>query len=122
MAVNYCGRQLARWLGWSAPAYHIKEGATSHPGTFRHSLQYDGHGLQYDGHGLQYDGHSLQYDGHSLQYDGRFWVVVGKWNSGSLSRKGGDVCELLRKRMIGVCCLQDVRWRGQDVGDEGKEV
>ena len=36
--------------------------------------------------------------------------------------KGGDVCEELRKRMIDVCCLQEVRWRGLDVGDEMKEI
>ena len=35
------------------------------------------------------------------------------WNIGRLSGKGGDVCEELRKRMIDVCCLQEVRWRGQ---------
>ena len=27
---------------------------------------------------------------------------------GNLSGKGGEVCEELRKRIIGVCCLQDV--------------
>ena len=26
---------------------------------------------------------------------------------------GGEVCEELRKRMIDVCCLQVVRWRGR---------
>ena len=41
MAVNYFGRQLTRWLGWAAPAYHKKEGADPHPGACRHSLQYD---------------------------------------------------------------------------------
>ena len=25
-------------------------------------------------------------------------------------RKGGEACEELRKRMIDVCCLQEVRW------------
>ena len=25
----------------------------------------------------------------------------------------GDVCEELRKRIIDVCCLQEVKWRGQ---------
>ena len=34
------------------------------------------------------------------------------WNIGSLSGKG-EVCEELRKRMIDVCCLWEVRWRGQ---------
>ena len=35
------------------------------------------------------------------------------WNIGSLSGKGGEVCVELRERMIDVCCLQEVRWRGQ---------
>ena len=32
---------------------------------------------------------------------------------GSLSGNWGDVWEELRNRMIDVCCLQEVRWRGQ---------
>ena len=31
---------------------------------------------------------------------------------GSLSEKGGEACEVLRKRMIDVCCFL-VRWGGQ---------
>ena len=53
----------------------------------------------------------MQYDGWP---DGRFGVRVGTWNVGSLSRKG-EVCEELRKRMIDVCCLQEVKSRGQGV-------
>ena len=34
------------------------------------------------------------------------------WNIGNMSGKGGDVCETLRKRMVDVCCQQEVRWRG----------
>ena len=30
-----------------------------------------------------------------------------------MSGKGGEVCEEVRKRMVDVCCLQEVRWRGQ---------
>ena len=60
---------------------------------------------------------------HALQYDGRpggsLWVWTGTWNVGSLSRKGGEVCEELRKRMIDVCCLQEVRWRGHGARNEG---
>ena len=37
------------------------------------------------------------------------------WNLGSLSGEGGEVCEEPRKRIIDVCCLQEVRWRGWDV-------
>ena len=66
MAVNYCGCQLARTLGWAAPAYHTKEVETQHPGARRHSLQYGG------------------------RPDGRFGVRVGMWNVGSPSGKGGN--------------------------------
>ena len=30
--------------------------------------------------------------------------------------------EELRKRIIDVCCLLEVRWRGQGAGDEWKEI
>ena len=80
MVVNYCGRQLAQRFGWAAPAYLIKEDATTHAGLCRRSLQYDG------------------------RLDGRFGVRVGTWNFGSLSEKGGEICEELEKRMIDVCC------------------
>ena len=64
IAVDDCGRQLARRLGWAAPAYHKKEDATPHPGAHKHGLQYDG-----------------RPDWHIL-------VRVGTWNIGSLSGKG----------------------------------
>ena len=89
LAVNYCGRQLARGLGWAVPAYRKKEGATPHPGARKFSLLYD------------------------RWPDGRFEVRVGTCNLGSLSRKTGEICEELWKRMIDVPCLQEVRWRGQ---------
>ena len=50
----------------------------------------------------------MQYDG---KLNGHIGVWVGTWNLGSLSGKGGEVCEELRKKMIDVRCLQ-VRWRG----------
>ena len=76
MAVDYCGCQLDRRFGWTTPAHHKKEGATHHAGACTFSLQYDG------------------------RPSGRFGVWVGTWNIGSLSGKGGTVCEGLRKRMI----------------------
>ena len=35
--------------------------------------------------------------------------------------KWREVCEELRKRMIDVCCLQEVRWRGQGARMLGME-
>ena len=48
---------------------------------------------------------SLQYDSRP---DERFRVQVGMRNLSSLSGN----CEELRKGMIDVCYLQEVRWRG----------
>ena len=77
MVVNYYGRQQARRLGRTAPAYHEKECEALHPGACKLSLQYDG------------------------RPDGRFGVLVGTWNLGSQSGNG-EVCEELKKRMIDV--------------------
>ena len=71
-----------------APAYHNKEGSTQHLEVCMFSLKYDG------------------------RPDERLGVRVGTWNLGSQSGKGGEVCEQLIKRMIDVCCLQEVKWRG----------
>ena len=69
-----------------APACFKEEGATPHPGALKYGLQYDG------------------------RHDWNIGVWAGMWNIGCLSGKG-EVCEELRKRMIDVCCLQEVRWR-----------
>ena len=61
-----------------APANNKKEGANPHPGACMLSLQYDGRPNE------------------------RLGVGVWTWNLGSLSEKGGEVCEELTKRMIDV--------------------
>ena len=38
---------------------------------------------------------------------------VRTWNVRSMNGRGTEVCEELRKRRMDVCCLQEVRWRGQ---------
>ena len=60
--------------------------------------------------------HGLQFD---RRPDKRIGVRVGTWNLGSLSGKGGAVYKELRKRMIGACCLQEVRWRLQGARMQG---
>ena len=37
-------------------------------------------------------------------------------------RKGGEHCEELKKKMIDMCCLQEVRWRGQGARMLGMKV
>ena len=63
-------------------AYHKKEGATPHNGASKFSLLYD------------------------WRPGERLGVKDGKWNLGSQSGNGGNVCEELRKRMTDMCCLQ----------------
>lgn len=84
-----CGHQPARRLGWAATAYHKQEVANPDPVPRKHCLLNDG------------------------RPDKRFGVRLSTWNVGSLSGRGTEVCEELRKRRVDVCCLQEVRWRGQ---------
>ena len=42
-------------------------------------------------------------------------MKVGTWTVGSMSKRGTEVCEELRKKRVDVCCLQEVKWRGQGV-------
>ena len=84
VAVNYGGRQLAGRLGWVAPVYHKKACASPHPGVCMFSLE------------------------HNRRPDGRF----GTRNLISHNGKWGEVCGELRKRVIDVRCLQEVRWTG----------
>ena len=37
----------------------------------------------------------------------------GTWNIGTLKGKLGEVCEVLRRRKVKVCCIQEVRWKGE---------
>ena len=66
----------------------IKRKVTLHLGAFKYILQHDG------------------------RPDGLYGEWVKMWNLGSLS-ENIDAYEELRKRMIDICCLQKVRWRGQ---------
>ena len=37
----------------------------------------------------------------------------GTWNIGTLKGKSGEVCEVLCTRKVKVCCIQEVRWKGE---------
>ena len=89
MAATKHGHQPVQRLRWAALAYHKQEGATPDPGPCKHCLRNDG------------------------TPDERFGVRVGTWNIGSMSGRDTEVCEELRKWRMDVCCLQEVRWRGQ---------
>ena len=41
------------------------------------------------------------------------WVAVRMWNLGILSGKTAEVCNELRKRIIDMCFLQEMKLKGQ---------
>jgi len=42
----------------------------------------------------------------------RQWFRVGSANVGSLKRRGAEVADMLARRGVDVCALQEVRWKG----------
>ena len=50
---------------------------------------------------------------HKEKVEKQIGVRFGSWNVGSICGRGTEVCEELRKRKVDVCCLQEVRWRGE---------
>ena len=50
-------------------------------------------------------------------------IRFGTLNVANLCRRKTEVCEELRKRRVGVCCTQEIRWKGQEayfVGNSGQ--
>ena len=50
---------------------------------------------------------------HKEKVEKQIGVRFGSWNVGSICGRGTEVGEELRKRKVDVCCLQEVRWRGE---------
>ena len=40
-------------------------------------------------------------------------AALGTWNIGTLKGKSGEICEVLRRRKVKVCCIQEVRWKDE---------
>ena len=76
MTVRKHGHQPAQRLGWAALAYHKQKGVTPHPGRCKHCLHNDG------------------------KPDERLGMRLGTWIVRSMSGRGTEVCEELRKNRI----------------------
>ena len=46
----------------------------------------------------------------------QFGIQFLTWNVGSMSGKWGEIFENLKRHCVGICCLQEVRWKGQGQG------
>ena len=40
-------------------------------------------------------------------------LKMGTWNIGSMSGRAGELVEVLRRRRVDICCVQETRWRGK---------
>ena len=47
--------------------------------------------------------------------DVQFGIRFSAWNVGSMSGKWGEISGILKRRCVDICCLQEVRWKGQGV-------
>ena len=47
--------------------------------------------------------------------DVQFGIRFSTWNVGSMSGKWGEISETLKRRCVDICCVQEVKWKGQEV-------
>ena len=40
------------------------------------------------------------------------FLKFASWNVGSMTGKYGEVLDVLHRRKVGICCVQEVRWKG----------
>ena len=40
-------------------------------------------------------------------------IRLATWNVGLMSGKSGEICDVMLRRKIDVCCLQETKWRGK---------
>ena len=45
--------------------------------------------------------------------DVQFGIRFSTWNVGSISGKWGEISETLKRCCVDICCVQEVRWKGQ---------
>jgi hypothetical protein len=44
---------------------------------------------------------------------------MGTVNVGTMNRRYGEVAEMLRRRRVDFCCLQETRWKGEHSRTDG---
>ena len=45
--------------------------------------------------------------------DVQLGIRFSTWNVGSMLRKWGEISETLKRRCVDICCVQEVKWKGQ---------
>ena len=57
-------------------------------------------------------------DSHLSTQD-RFKVRVGTWNVGTLTGRSRELAEVLKRRNVNICCVQETKWKGERVSEIG---
>ena len=52
--------------------------------------------------------------------DVQFGIRFSTWNVGSMLAKWGRKSETLKRYCVNICCLEEVKWKGQSVKMIGK--
>ena len=94
MAKSLKGRGTAQSTPWGSPSPLVKAKGGEHDGY---------------GNGRRnpfYDGEKPEVLRHSRH------VSFGTWNVGSMTGRSEEVVDVLRRRRVDVCCLQETRWKG----------
>ncbi|XP_055377909.1 craniofacial development protein 2-like [Condylostylus longicornis] len=47
-------------------------------------------------------------------------VRIGTWNIGSLTGRSKELAEVLKRRNIDICCIQEVKWKGANARQIGE--
>ena len=45
--------------------------------------------------------------------DVQFGIRFSTWNVGSISGRWGEISETLKRRCVDICCVQEVKWKGE---------
>src|SRR5437870_13031393 len=54
----------------------------------------------------------MYYLQNTCQFDEESKLTIGNVNVGSMSGREGEVIDMIKRRGIDICCLQETRWRG----------
>ena len=62
----------------------------------------------------------IYFNNYIENYFDRFKVTVGTWNVGTLTGRNRELAEVLKRRNVNICCVQETKWKGERVREIGE--
>nr|GFD04844.1 hypothetical protein [Tanacetum cinerariifolium] len=56
----------------------------------------------------------------SLGRKDRYKVRIGTWNVGTLTGRSRELAEVLKRRRVNICCVQETKWKGEKAKEIGE--